>query len=439
MSCRKVICGFLTLLLFLSLFKSPTAFAMPQKAGVFKDYKRVAAVKYDTLSAQNMINNISDTNTNWTVKCRTYVSLRVKPAFKAKTILRIKSGEQVSLISFKGRFAKVSYEKGGKIYTGYILGIYMVLPDERSYKAELETVKPVFLYSYEQMLSDLETLSKKYPERLSICSVGRSEEGRELVLAVMGNPKAENKILIHAAIHAREYITTTLVMAQMDYMLSHENLLYSGTDISIGRLLDCTCFCILPMVNPDGVNIVQSRILPQMFKDKYSQKIASLWKANAKGIDLNANFDADWEDYAFHAANERGPYRYKGEAPECAAESKALADYMRKNKFSLTLSYHTTGSVIYSAYGDNTKINAKGRELAELICQQSGFNLNTQTKGSTAGFKDWAIEKCSTPSLTIEFATYKNPIDIQEFSNIWYRGRDIPIISAMWLLQSNNK
>lgn len=302
-------------------------------------------------------------------------------------------------------------------------------------KKDLSVVHPVFFYTYEQMLLELNALAEKHPDRLMISTIGRSEEGRDLVLAVMGNQKAEKKILIHASIHAREYITAAIVMAQIDYMLTHKNTMYG--DMTIGELLDCTCLSIVPMVNPDGVNIVQSGRLPEMFKAMYSADIATLWKANAKGVDLNANFDAGWESYGDNSTDTPAPYGYKGSSPECAAESRALADYMRRENFDLTLSYHTSGSVIYYSFGENGKVNRLGLCLAERIYRVSGYTPEEQSKTSTAGFKDWAIEKCSVPSLTVEFGTGESPIKTEEFSSIWKRCRDILVISAEWVHSLN--
>ncbi len=75
------------------------------------------------------------------------------------------------------------------------------------------------------------------------------------------------------------------------------------------------------MVNPDGVTISQKgvdgisdAVLKSQLEDCYQQDLVSgnaysdsrqyfaLWKANARGVDLNRNFDAGWEEYT-RAAN----------------------------------------------------------------------------------------------------------------------------------------
>ncbi len=381
----------------------------------------------------------------WTVKCSRVLSLRKEARASSPALTQIKNGEKVTLICFEGRFAQVKYDikdGSGKIIkncTGYLPASGIVLPEEHSAAKELDIVKPVYEYSYEQMLTDIYELEKKHPERLRVFVQGKSEEGRDIILAKLGNPASQNKILIHASIHAREYMTTLLLMAQIDYMLSHEEVFYKDTDMTIGDILERVCFFIVPMVNPDGVNIVQSGRLPKEFAGKYTKKQIQKWKANAKGVDLNANFDAGWEQYGKGEESVLpGPQGYKGECAECAAESRAIANLARETKFDLTVSYHTSGSVIYSSYGKNQTTNNKGRELAERIYKISGLTQSKQSFASTAGFKDWAIEKLHIPSLTIEFGCGGSPLKLQEFSGIWRRGRDIPIECAVWLLDSND-
>ena len=122
---------------------------------------------------------------------------------------------------------------------------------------------------------------------------GFSEEGRPLVYFLAG--KGAPVLLAQYAMHAREYVTAYVALEEIKYL--------SERDIE-GSVY------VLPLVNPDGVRIALTR-------DK-------LWKANAKGVDLNVNFDARW---GTGAQNKRtaGASDYIGEYPFSAAESAAPA------------------------------------------------------------------------------------------------------------------
>jgi len=383
----------------------------------------------------------SDENV-WIVRCNESISLRSDASFSASSVKSVKNGEKVILHGFKNRFAYVTYEfkdSSGKVtksYRGYALSAYIVRPEEYSYLKDLDVVTPANPYSYEQMNSDLKKLSAKYPDMLELSSIGKSEQGRDLVLAVMGDKNAKYSVFVCASIHAREYMVTELVMAQIDYMLSHQKSEYANSGKTIGEILKETRFYIVPMANPDGVTICQTGVLPDQFKGKYSSFDIQNWKANANGIDLNANFDALWENYS-DKYTEPGPIGYKGEYPECAAETRAIAEYLRSMDFDITLSYHSTGSVVFWEFGDNSELNALNRDYASRLCNFYGFTFYNQEDTSTAGLKDYAIHKLGIVSLTVEFGTYDNPLMLSEFHNIWERSRDLLLLSAVWLSEGD--
>ena len=103
--------------------------------------------------------------------------------------------------------------------------------------------------------------------------VGKSLLFREIPFVKIGN--GDKKIIITGAIHAREWVTARLVIAQAEYALKN------GVDASVW---------FLPTINPDGVEIALGRSKPPV----WFKANASLWKANARGVDLNVNFPARW-------------------------------------------------------------------------------------------------------------------------------------------------
>ena len=59
------------------------------------------------------------------------------------------------------------------------------------------------LYTYDDMERDLKELAEKYPNYVSVDTIGESVEGRALYQAILGNKEAKRKILIQAGIHGR--------------------------------------------------------------------------------------------------------------------------------------------------------------------------------------------------------------------------------------------
>ena len=158
------------------------------------------------------------------------------------------------------------------------------------------------MYTYSQLQSDIALLTQRY-SGVSADSIGNTADGRQLYRIVIGNPAAEKKILVVAAMHAREYITTPLVMRQLKDLLDRRD---SG-DTS----LESVCMQFVPMLDPDGVAISQYA-LDGLQTDAMKRKVNAIiqswaewglledtnkynwylnkWKNNANGVDLNRNF-----------------------------------------------------------------------------------------------------------------------------------------------------
>lgn len=374
-------------------------------------------------------------NNPWTVNCQNFIYLRKEPSYSGKQIGKVRANETVDVIGYDGYFAKVRWN--GK--TGYVSASFLIRSGEAGYTSDLSIVKPIDNYSYDQMQIDLQLLAECYPDLFTLSSIGKSEEGRDLTLCILGNPDADRRIFIQAAIHGREHVVSLLTLCEIDYLLSHQDMVTDSGE-TVAELLSQVAIHIVPMSNPDGVTISQTGILPTEFAELYATNpdVAKFWKANAKGIDLNANFDANWELYESIYQSSAPAYAgYKGTSPECAAESIALANYLRSERFDLILSYHTTGSLIYWSYDyeNHVEVNNKCYDAATYLAAFSGFTLGQQVTNSTAGLKDYAIQALQTPSLTLEFAISDAPSPFSEFDQIWERGKHTMLLSTLWVLQ----
>ena len=60
-------------------------------------------------------------------------------------------------------------------------------------------------YDYAEMTRDLRKIARKYPGKTGLSSIGRTYDNREIWCLRVGNPSAAKKLVIDAAIHAREW------------------------------------------------------------------------------------------------------------------------------------------------------------------------------------------------------------------------------------------
>ena len=291
-------------------------------------------------------------------------------------------------------------------------------------------------YSYESFLKDIQLLKFAYGENLNIVKLADTADSRGVYDLRIGDEHSQKQILIVGAMHAREYITSQVVMRQLCECLDALNGFcgeYRG--IPVKELMEGVTIHFVPFSNPDGIVISQfganalrnenlKTSVPRMASGNDEQ-----WKANAIGIDLNRNFDADWDSYV--GAASPGSERYKGVYPGSESESAALIKLTKQYPIKRTISYHTCGALIYWYFKQEGQVLIKSQKFAQTISDETGYYLDDDfTAVDAAGYKDWAVYKMGIPSLTIEVGAEEgrsivNPVPIERFGEIWNRNRNV--------------
>lgn len=305
----------------------------------------------------------------------------------------------------------------------------------------VDTTNP--LYSYEKMVKDLEKLTTTYQGKMKVQTIAITKDNRNVYEVIIGNPSNEKHLIIHAGIHAREYMTTLLVMKQMEcYLYYCENASYRGK--AYHELFHNITFHILPMVAPDGVSISQfglegikseriKKDVKEWFKrDRETgattvsfESYLRLWKANANGVDLNRNFNYGWDEFV--GVSYPSAEKYKGKMAESEPESNALVRLTKALKPVVAISYHATGSVIYWDYGQEGNLRRRCKDLVDTLSKITGYEIKyaATDKQDAAGYGDWAVMVEKIPSATIEIGTEQAPLSICEFPKIWNENKDI--------------
>lgn len=293
-------------------------------------------------------------------------------------------------------------------------------------------------YTYQNMVDDLTVLKAQFPE-MQMDVLGTTADNRSLYHVVVGNPNAKHKILVHAGIHAREYIVSQLCMREIASLLEmqQKGTVYRGC--SVPELLQNTCIHFVPMVDPDGITLVQGGIdaLQTAAAKTSVLTIAGFdgatdmgtylrtWKNNINGVNLNRNFDANWSEAAAKV-DHPSSMNYKGTAPESEIESKMLADLTRAIMPDRTISYHTQGKVIYWYFGETGTYKNEGLNLATIVHNNSGYAIsNSWSQTDAAGYKDWAVQKLDIPSVTIECGIGTSPVPEEQIESMWTRNDGI--------------
>lgn len=272
-----------------------------------------------------------------------------------------------------------------------------------------------------------EGLTARYPFIRS-GNIGNSVLGRPIFVLTIGN--GSRSVMYNASHHANEWITTPVLLRFLeDYAYAYAN---NGSifDTDARTLYRSATIKLIPMVNPDGVDLVTGAISQgqaynnalRMSRNYPYFPFPSGWKANILGTDLNLNYPAEWEQARTikfsQGFTSPGPRDYVGTAPLSAPESRAMYNYTLSQNFALTLSYHTQGKVIYWKFLDYNPPGAL--EIGRRLSYVSGYQLETTPYASGfAGYKDWFIQTYYLPAYTIEAGIGVSPLPLSQFPQIY--------------------
>lgn len=271
-------------------------------------------------------------------------------------------------------------------------------------------------------------ITQRYPfcrwERLGVTAFGRPIE----TLVIGDGPR---RVLFTAAHHANEWITATVLLKFAEELaaVAENGTEIAGTDARV--LLQQVTIHTVPMVDPDGVDLVTGAIMPGTPEYQQALEIAEEfpnipfpdgWKANLLGVDLNLQYPAGWlraREIKFSQGYTRpAPRDYVGKAPLLQVEARLLADYTARIDPELVLAYHSQGEVIYWQFDDIFVPGA--RELGQRLAQVSGYTLDeTPPESAYAGYKDWFIKFFRRPGYTVEVGMGENPLPISQFPKIY--------------------
>ncbi|MGD6967024.1 M14 family zinc carboxypeptidase [Rossellomorea vietnamensis] len=286
----------------------------------------------------------------------------------------------------------------------------------------LRITQPVVMgqqaYSFGILDQDIKRLKNAFPF-MRVNEIGESVLGKPLYEMQIGN--GEKKVHINASFHANEWITTPILMRFMnDYLLSLTN---RGTirGVVMEPLYSSVTLSLVPMVNPDGVDLVIEGPPPALREElvefNKGNTNFSGWKANINGVDLNNQYPAKWElEKERKEEKSPAPRDFPGYKPLSEPEAIAMAELARGGDLDRVLALHTQGEEFY--WGFEGMEPPESEMLAEEFERVSGYR-SVRYIDSFAGYKDWFIQEFQRPGFTIELGMGINPLPLSQFDRIY--------------------
>lgn len=295
-------------------------------------------------------------------------------------------------------------------------------------------------YTTDLLYNDIRALLSTYPF-LQKETIGYSVLGNPIPCIRIGS--GANQVFYSGSIHANESITTNVLMKFIeDFCIAYVNN-SNIYNINARSIFNYSSIYIVPMCNPDGVNLVNGYypigssvyIQAEEIANRYPDiEFPSGWKANINGVDLNLQFPAGWEE-ARRIKSAQGfispaPRDFVGFGPLTEPESLALYNFTLRRNFRLILAYHTQGEEIYWQFQNYQPDEAE--EIGTVFATVSGYRLaEVPFVSSFAGYKDWFLQEYRRPGYTIEAGIGVNPLPISQFDKIYNDNLGILALGAV--------
>jgi len=301
----------------------------------------------------------------------------------------------------------------------------------------IDTTKMILDYplplTWERMMTYLGCFAERYPN-IEFSTLGESVLGRSIPIVTLGEGK---KTFVYVgAHHGMEWMTSILLLR---FINEYAEALRDGRRIynaHLPYLFKERRIIVIPMLNPDGVSYAISGVkadnplYSRLERMNPAHPDYSRWQANARGVDLNHNYDWGFAEYKKmeRAAGIYGgaPSRYSGECPESEPEVGYLCNYLRFNQPNVhaVLTLHTQGEEIY--YTSGGEMTARSLPMAKALSRLCGYRLS-EAEGPAAygGLTDWCIHSLGIPSFTVECGKGENPLPLGEYFCVYAAMRQL--------------
>ena len=280
--------------------------------------------------------------------------------------------------------------------------------------------------SYAALIEKCESISRTCPG-IRLTYIGNSLLSRRIPMLSLGD--GEREVFYCAGHHGSEWLCSSVLLrfaAELGELAAAGRSVFG---ISLSYLCRIRRISILPMLNVDGTEISlygagDDCPTAERLQRANGSSDFTHWQANARGVDLNHNYNARFYEYKELERAEgmysAAPSRWSGEYPESEPETACLCNYLRYRAPRLVLSLHSQGEVIYGDTGEVEGADA----IASRLSAYTGYALDTPEGGaSCGGLCDWYRAEMHLPAFTVECGRGENPLPLSDGEGIYSRLR----------------
>ena len=324
--------------------------------------------------------------------------------------------------------------------------------------------KSDYFTTYDELSDLLENLSSLYSDVFSYLSIGKTSQGRDIWLVKISDnveiDEDEPEVFYTGGMHGNECPAYENVIKSIKSILEiyHNPSINNTLNQRINNVVNNSELFFIPMVNPDGCEACTRK--------NACPNGCIFGKSLFRGVDLNRNFDYNWNDSNIHPFRyiriprsfrelftiitkptqmlfERSCIRtpitdfgsilgmgfYRGPKPFSENETASIKNFIETHNISTWIDYHTPGKDIFFPKPWSYKNLADKQvflSLVENVSNINGYNYEeqrTSSLNSSGCHGEWAYHEHSIYALTIELTksieSSYDP-DIDELESTFY-------------------
>ncbi|MBK7256841.1 MAG: hypothetical protein IPI01_03280 [Ignavibacteriae bacterium] len=230
-------------------------------------------------------------------------------------------------------------------------------------------------HTYPEIVRRGKELETRFPSLVRVIEIGKSSQKGQPIHAFVisrnvGTRRDVPAFMIDGCHHSNELMGAEISLAAAEMLVTTY-----GTDPEVTRWVDNLRIIVVPVVNVDGHDIVTSGQDPRWRKNTRDTDGNGVLN-HPDGVDINRNYDFNWGG---GGAGEPTSGRYRGPFPFSENEPRAIAELARKERFLLSITYHSQGEVIYYPWNwggraapDDALLTPMARALAGAITTMKG-------------------------------------------------------------------
>ena len=231
------------------------------------------------------------------------------------------------------------------------------------------------------------------PQQTNPTTIGKSTEGKDISLYQYGD--GDTEILFVGGIHGGyEWNTVLLAYEAIDYLEANPQAIPNNIKVTI-----------IPVLNPDGLNKVVGTSTRFSLTDVPKDETEAVdGRFNANKVDLNRNFDCDWQT--------SGTWQNKtvsgGNQVFSESESQAMKSYIENHDPQAVVVWYSAAGGVFSSSCHNG-ISAETKALTSAYAKASSYTSHEEfdSYSITGDMVNWLAKK-NIPAISVLLTDHKN-------------------------------